>query len=344
MSMIDLRSDTVTKPSTGMLTAMMNAEVGDDVFREDPTVNALEEMLADIFHKEAALFFPSGTMANQVAIKMHTEPLDEMICTADAHVYQYEGAGYAFHSGIGVNPIPTVDGLLRADQIEAAIKPRQDWLPISKLVTIENSSNRTGGNIYSLPQMSAISTLCKKHDLRFHIDGARIFNALIAGSYSAEDIGRNCDSISVCLSKGLGAPIGSVLISDSYNIRKARRLRKIYGGGMRQVGILAAAGIYALKNNIDRLAEDHRRAFKLVETIKELDYIHSQRKVETNILVFELIPRLSADEFIRILEEKGIRASKFGERTVRFTTHLDIDDKDITYVINTLRELHFPAA
>lgn len=322
-----------------MLEAMMRAEVGDDVFREDPTVNALEEKIAGMFSMEAALYVPSGTMANQLAIKMHTSPLEEMICAYDAHVYQYEVGGYAFHSQIAVNPLSSTDGLLNPDQVVAAIKPRQDWLPITSLVTIENSSNRTGGNIYKLPQIKDLYTLCQAHHLKFHIDGARIFNAILAGGYSASDIGAACDSMSICLSKGLGAPVGSVLLSSKSNIAMARRLRKAYGGGMRQAGILAAAGIYALENNIDNLLIDHRHAQVLKKALDNVPYVESIKKVETNIVILDLIPPITANQFISELKKNNILASKFGPGTVRLTTHLDISDTDIEKVCAMLARI-----
>lgn len=337
--MIDLRSDTVTKPGKAMLDAMMQAEVGDDVFGEDTTTVLLESKLADLFGKEAGLFVPSGTMANQIALKLHSQPMDEVICAYDAHIFQYEGAGYAFHSQIAINPLTTEDGLLSGSQVKAAIKPSQDWLPRTRIVSIENSSNRTGGNIYTLPQMQELYEISKEHKLKLHIDGARIFNAIIAGGYSPREVGSNCDSISICLSKGLGAPIGSVLLADAEEIHQARRIRKVMGGGMRQTGVITAAGLYALEYNIDRLAEDHHRAMDLKNCLQELNFVASIQPVETNIVIFHLREEETADSFIQRLEKKGVRASKFGPQTVRMVTHLDISDSDIKTVKRSLQNL-----
>lgn len=325
MPIINLLSDTVTKPTPGMLKAMLTAEVGDDVFREDPTVNALEEKCADLFGHEAALFCPSGTMTNQIALKVHTRPLDEVICDEMSHIYQYEVGGYAFNSGIGVNLIRTENGILSAGQVEAAIKPRYDWLPVSSLVVIENTCNKGGGSIYPFETIKAIRKVCRKNNLALHLDGARLFNALIETGDTPQAIGAEVDSISICLSKGLGAPVGSVLIGSQDFIREARRVRKVMGGGMRQAGFLAAAGIYALDHQVERLRNDHRHARQLAETLAELPYTDNIRPVETNIVIFDLIQPTTPVHFLEYLTKNGVKASAFGPQTIRLVTHLDVD-------------------
>lgn len=329
--MINLISDTVTKPSPEMLEAMMQAEVGDDVFKGDPTINALQEKSAAMFGKEAALFCPSGTMTNQIAIKCHTQPLDEMICDHYAHVYQYEVGGYAFNAGIAVNLIEGEHGKITAEQIEAAIKPKYDWLPESRLVVIENSCNKGGGSYYTLEEIDPISDLCERKGLTLHLDGARIFNVLVETGESTQAVGACFDSISICLSKGLGAPVGSLLIGDRKMIDQARRYRKVMGGGMRQAGYLAAAGIYALEHNIDRLKIDNDRAKLLGNILAAQDYVADVRPVHTNIVIFDL-KDMTADDFIYRMETAGILCSAFGPKTVRFVTHLDISEEDMERV------------
>lgn len=333
---INLISDTVTLPSKGMLEFMMQAKLGDDVFQEDPTVIQLEEKLAALFAKEAGLFCPSGTMANQIAIKSHTQPLDEMICEINSHVFQYEVSGYAFHSGIAVNPLVTETGNLTSELISQAIKPSKDWLPNTTLVVLENTGNRTGGTLYSLSELIELSNCCKSNKLKLHLDGARIFNAIIEGGYTSEDIGPLFDSISVCLSKGLGAPVGTVLLGPKSWIQKCRKVRKVMGGGMRQSGILAAAGLYALDHNVKRLKNDHIHA-KLIEAclIKQ-NYVAKIKPVHTNIIIFDLIPSMTPEEFIKQLNQYGINASAFGKNSIRFVTHLDITESMVAEVIEVL--------
>jgi threonine aldolase len=335
--MIDLISDTVTRPTPGMITAMYRAEVGDDVFREDPTVHALETYAAGLLGMEAALFCPSGTMTNQIALKMHTRPLDEVICAEPSHIYQYETAGYAFHSGIGTNLIPSVSGILTAQEVEAAIRPRQDWLPISRLVVLENTCNKGGGSIYRLDQMAAIREVCLQKGLATHLDGARLFNALTVTGDTPAAVGQCFDSVSICLSKGLGAPVGSLLVGRHDFIQEARRVRKVMGGGMRQVGFLAAAGLYALQNHIERLHEDHHNARLLGQTLAELPWVESIRPVETNIVIFDLVQPHTPDQVLAYLTSKGIRASAFGPRTIRFVTHLDVSQPDVAQVCEALK-------
>ncbi|HEX5626025.1 MAG TPA: GntG family PLP-dependent aldolase [Saprospiraceae bacterium] len=335
---INLISDTVTKPTPGMLQFMFQAPVGDDVFREDPSVIQLETKLADLFQQEAGLFCPSGTMANQIAIKGHTSPLDEMICEWSSHVFQYEVSGYGFHSGIAVNPIQTAQGKLDPALIESLIKANQDWLPNTRLVVLENTGNRTGGNYYTLEEMSTISELCRTKNLKLHLDGARIFNAIIAGGYSPDTIGPLFDSITICMSKGLGAPVGSVLLGPLDWIQRCRKIRKVMGGGMRQAGYLAAAGIYALDHHVDRLAIDHDHARQIESSLSRLDYVDSIKKVQTNIIIFDLKQSLSTSSFLNQLSEYGIHASAFGKQSIRFVTHLDINSEMVQKVIHVLKE------
>ncbi|MEQ8707003.1 MAG: GntG family PLP-dependent aldolase [Phaeodactylibacter sp.] len=337
--MINLISDTVTKPTPGMLEAMMQAEVGDDVFGEDPTVNALEAKVADLFGKEAALYCPSGTMTNQIAIKVHTQPLDEVICDEYSHIYQYETAGYAYNSGVGINLIKGTNGKITAEQIAAAIKPRYDWLPISRLVVLENTCNKGGGSYYRLEEIRPIQALCREKGLALHLDGARLFNALVETGETTQEVGEVFDSVSLCLSKGLGAPVGSVLVGQKEFIQQARRLRKVMGGGMRQAGYLAAACIYALDHHVDRLREDNERARRIGEVLHGLNYVESVRPVQSNILIFDLKPGRTAAAFLEQLEEREISASAFGHQTVRFVTHLDFTEAMMDKVLTALQEL-----
>ena len=335
--MIQLISDTVTKPAEAMKMAMMNAPVGDDVFREDPTVNALEEKVADMFGKEAALYCPSGTMTNQIAIKVHTNPLDELICEVNSHVYQYETGGYGFNSGIGIQLLEGDRGRLSADQVERAIRPLYDWLPKSKLVVLENSGNRAGGSYYTLDQIRPISELCRKSGLAIHLDGARLFNVLVETKETTKEYGKYFDSISICLSKGLGAPVGSVLTGNKEFITEARRFRKVMGGGMRQAGYIAAAGIYALDNHVSRLKEDNDKAKALGKVLQDLNYVVNLRPVETNIVIFDIVDTIDASVFLDYLKANGISASSFGPQTIRFVTHLDVTNEMIQKTIETLK-------
>lgn len=317
--------------------AMINAPVGDDVFREDPTVNALEEKVADMFGKEAALYCPSGTMTNQIAIKVHTNPLDELICEVNSHVYQYETGGYGFNSGIGIQLLEGDRGRLSADQVERAIRPLYDWLPKSKLVVLENSGNRAGGSYYTLDQIRPISELCRKSGLAIHLDGARLFNVLVETKETTKEYGKYFDSISICLSKGLGAPVGSVLTGNKEFITEARRFRKVMGGGMRQAGYIAAAGIYALDNHVSRLKEDNDKAKALGKVLQDLNYVVNLRPVETNIVIFDIVDTIDASVFLDYLKANGISASSFGPQTIRFVTHLDVTNEMIQKTIETLK-------
>jgi threonine aldolase len=337
--MINLISDTVTKPTPGMLQAMMTAEVGDDVFGQDPTVNALEAKAAAMFGMEAALFCPSGTMTNQIAIKVHTQPLDEVICDEYSHIYQYEVGGYAFHAGVAVNLIHGTNGKITAEQIAPVIKPLADWLPISRLVVLENTCNKGGGSFYTLDEIRPIRQLCQERGLILHLDGARLFNALVETGETPLQVGAEFDSISICLSKGLGTPVGSLLIGRQDFIKKARRIRKVMGGGMRQAGFLAAAGIYALDHQVARLKQDNDRAKQLGAVLAARPYVASVRPVQSNIVIFDVHPPHTAASIIAQLQEQGISASAFGPMTVRFVTHLDVSAEMVEAVIGVLKKM-----
>jgi len=339
--LINLVSDTVTHPTPEMLKAMFNAKVGDDVFKADPTINALQKKVAKMFGKEDALFCPSGTMTNQIAIKCHTQPLDEMICDINSHVYQYETGGYAFNSSVAVNLIEGQYGKITAEQVDKAIKPNYDWLPTSKLVVLENSTNKGGGNYYSLDEIKPIHDICRKKNLKLHLDGARLFNVLVETGETTEEVGNHFDSISICLSKGLGAPVGSLLIGDKDFIAKARRFRKVMGGGMRQAGYLAAACIYALDNHVTRLREDNNRAKELGEIVSNMSWCKAVRPIKTNIVIFDLHDPITAEFFLSKLEENQIQASAFGPTTVRFVTHLDYSNVMHQKVMSVLENLDF---
>jgi len=334
--MINLISDTVTRPTPGMLDAMIAARVGDDVFGQDPTVNELEAYAAQLFNKEAALFCPSGTMTNQIAIKCHTQPLDEVICDNTSHVYQYETGGAAFHSGVTMNLLQGTNGKITAEQVAAAIKPEYDWLTQSRLVVIENTCNKGGGSIYRLNEVHPIAALCQREGLALHLDGARLFNALIATGESPADWGPLFDTISICLSKGLGAPVGSLLLGTKTLIKRARRLRKVMGGGMRQAGFLAAAGLYALHHQVDRLAVDNARAFQVGQLLQQQTYVAAVRPVQSNIVIFDLAGERQAADFLQQLEQQGILGTAFGPQTIRLTFHLDISENMMEQVIKVL--------
>lgn len=321
---IDLRSDTVTKPSKEMLEIMLQAKVGDDVYKEDETVNALEERLAKLFGKSHALFFPTGTMANQTAIKLHTNPGDQMICDKYAHIYNYEGGGVSFNSGVSCKLIDGNRGMFTAKQVEEAINPPDFYhSPLTSLVAIENTTNKGGGACWDYSDILNIRNLCDKNNLGLHLDGARLWNALVNKSETAEDYGKVFDTISVCLSKGLGCPSGSVLIGDEEFMQNAIRIRKILGGGMRQVGYLAAAGLYALDKNIKKLKEDHNKAKEIASVLTNSSYVKKLETVETNIIIFSLKDHIDEANFLNILESKKVRISSLGLGKVRIVTHLD---------------------
>lgn len=337
----DLRSDTVTRPTPGMLEFMWQAPVGDDVFVEDPTISALEAKAAALFGLEAGLFCPSGTMTNQIAIKAHTEPLSEVICDVTAHVYQYEVGGIAFHAGASVALLHGPRGKYTPDMVRAAIRTENVHNPITRLVVLENTSNKGGGTYYNLQEIGAIAAVCRENNLAFHLDGARVFNALAETGEASQDYGKYFESISVCLSKGLGAPIGSVLLGTKDFIRKCRRIRKVMGGGMRQAGYLAAAGIYALDKHVARLKEDHLHAKQLESALLNCSYVESVLPVETNIVIFTLAEGITTTRFLEKLRGKGILALDFGPRQIRLVTHLDFTSDMAAYTIRELAQLQF---
>lgn len=336
--MIDLRSDTVTRPTPAMQEAMFHATVGDDVFGEDPTVNALQEKIAAMFGMEAALFCPSGTMCNQIAIRISTQPQDEVICDQFSHIYLYEGGGVAAHSLASVRLLPGDRMRLSPQQIEDNINPENIHFPTTTLVSLENTCNKGGGSYYTLSEVAAISEVCRRHGLKLHMDGARIFNALVASGDKAEDYGQYVNTISVCLSKGLGAPVGSLLLGSKADMKKALRVRKMFGGGMRQAGFLAAAGIYALDHHISRLSDDHRRAKALGETLDKLPWVAEMMPVETNIVVFRPDPSaMHWETLISHLKTQGILVSSFGNAWIRMVTHLDVNDEGIGRAVEVLK-------
>jgi threonine aldolase len=319
-----------------MLQAMFAAEVGDDVFGEDPTVRALEEKAAALFGKEAGLFCPSGTMTNQIAIKLHTQPLDEVLCHEYSHVYQYETGGYAFHSGVAMRLLPGEYGILEPETLKSAFRPLQDWLPNTTLFVLENTSNKGGGSYYTFAQMMQLTGIARAQGLACHLDGARIFNALVETGDTPKSVGELFDSVSICLSKGLGAPVGSVLLATKEKIKQARRIRKVMGGGMRQAGYLAAAGIYALDNHVERLRIDHQHAKTIAATLEKCDWVAKIRPVQTNLVIFELLPHLDPAGFLALLCENGIHASGFGGQAIRFVLHLDITPEMVARVCEIL--------
>jgi threonine aldolase len=325
---IDLRSDTVTKPTAGMMQAIVNAEVGDDVYKEDPAANKLEQKLAEMFGMDAALFFPTGSMANQTAIKMHTQPGEQLIADKWAHVYNYEGGGVSFNSGVSCKLIDGNRGMITAEQVEENINPPDFYhSPLTSLVCLENTTNKGGGACYDFSEIQKIRKVCDRHQLGFHLDGARIWNALVAKKEDPKKYGEIFDTISVCLSKGLGTPMGSVLIGKKDIMKKAMRVRKVLGGGMRQIGFMAAAGIYALDNNVERLSEDHRKASEISEMLLKLPYVKKVEPTETNIVIFYLAEGISEEKFMDDLFQKNVKISAMGQGKLRIVTHLDYTDE-----------------
>ena len=328
MKEIDLRSDTVTKPTKGMLEAIMNAEVGDDVYKEDPTANKLEKKLAEMFGMDEALFFPTGSMANQAAIKLHTQPAEQLICDKWAHVYNYEGGGVSFNSGVSCKLLDGNRGMITAEQVEENINPPDFYhSPLTTLVCLENTTNKGGGACYDFEEIKRIRKVCDAHELGLHLDGARLFNALVATKEDPKDYGKVFDTISVCLSKGLGTPMGTVLIGNKEIMKGAMRVRKVLGGGMRQIGFMAAAGIYALDNHVERLAEDQKRATEIAETLKEQDYVKEVEPVDTNIVIFYLNNASDEAAFMDQLQKENIRISNMGQGKLRVVTHLDYSEE-----------------
>lgn len=335
---IDLISDTVTRPTKEMLAAMINAEVGDDIFKSDPTVTALQEKAAALFGMEDALFFPSGTMANQTAIKLHTQPGDKLFCDKWSHVYNYEGGGAAFNSGVSCKLIDGDRGMFSAEQLKVASAGRADiHVPYSRLVCVENTTNKGGGACWDFEELKKIRQVCLDQNLDYHLDGARLFNALVAKNETPKQYGELFDTISICLSKGLGAPVGSILLGSKTHIAKALRIRKLFGGAMRQVGFLAAAGIYALDNNIERLADDHKKAKDIEQLLNSLSYIKKVEPVETNIIIFYVEDHLNAEDFISKMEEKNILLTPMGDGKIRIVTHLDFSDQMLEKLLYELK-------
>jgi threonine aldolase len=339
--MIDLRSDTVTQPSKAMKEYMMSVPVGDDVFSEDPSVNALQEFAADYFGKEAALFCASGTQTNQIAINVHVQPGGEVICHEESHIYKYEGGGIARNSGASVRLLTGDRGRLNVTSISQWINNPEDvHFPLTQLVSLEDTANRGGGAFYNVEEIEKISTFCKEKGLPLHLDGARLMNALVETKINPKEYAKHFDSISLCLSKGLGAPVGSLLIGSSSFISKSRRVRKVFGGGMRQAGIIAAGGLFALKNNVERLKEDHHHAKMLEETLHDLKWVESVLPVQTNIVVVELKVHQKREAIIEALYKNGIRIMAFGPGMLRMVTHLDVSLSDIQKVQKALCDLH----
>ncbi|HZI53577.1 MAG TPA: GntG family PLP-dependent aldolase [Chitinophagaceae bacterium] len=336
---IDLRSDTVTRPSAAMLNAMMTAKVGDDVFGEDPSINELETLAATMFGMEAGIFCPSGTMTNQIAIKCYTQPGDEVICDEGSHVYQYEGGGIAFNSGASVKLLYGDRGRITAAQVKAAINIDDPHRAHTSLVCLENTSNRGGGSCYDFDAIEEIHGVCEKHNLKLHLDGARLFNAMVQKKEAPLQYGNIFDSISICLSKGLGCPVGSLLLGKKDFIMKARRVRKVFGGGMRQGGFMAAAGIYALQNNIERLHDDHEHARQIADVVAGKEFVRHVLPAETNIVIFETKEEEMAPALVNKFKEKGLLSYAISPNRVRFVIHLDVTpemaDKTIE-IISTL--------
>lgn len=337
---IDLRSDTVTRPSQGMRKAMYDAEVGDDVFKEDPTLNKLQEMIAELLGKESALFVPSGVMGNQICLNVHTNPGDEVICEADAHIFQYESGSPAVLSGIQLYPIKADRGILNPELVEPLIRPTSAYyMPRTKIIEVENTHNRAGGTIYKLEEIENLQTLARKHNLKFHLDGARLWNASVATGIKVSEYAKYFDSVSVCLSKGLGTPVGSVIAGTSEFINEAFRVRKAFGGGMRQAGVLAAAGIYAIQNNIERLAEDHEKAKMLANyLVKTGKFELINKEVETNIIIFKPLQK-SVEDSLSICKENGLLFSVGQIGTLRAVTHMDVSFEDINKVCEIIEKV-----
>ncbi len=340
MSLIDLRSDTVTKPTAAMKQAMFEAEVGDDVFQEDPTIIALENKVANYFGMESGIFCPSGTMTNQIAIRLHTLPQSEVICDEKSHIYLYEGGGIAYNSLSSVRLLKGDRGRITAQMVEENINDSADiHAAVTSLVSLENTMNKGGGCFYHFEEIERISAVCRANNLPLHLDGARIFNALVASGDSPKAYGAHFTTISVCLSKGLGCPVGSVLLGSEAHIRKARRIRKVLGGGMRQGGFLAAAGLYAMDHHINRLAEDHKRAQSLGDALVTLNFVENVLPVATNIVIFRLSNNALAADFVAKLQSKGVLAVPFGKFDVRFVTHLDFNDIQLNKTLKILKSM-----
>lgn len=339
---IDLRSDTLTKPTPAMLDAMMQATVGDDVYKEDPTVNELERRIADYFGMDTALYFPTGSMTNQAAIKIHTQPGEQLIADQYAHVYNYEGGGVSFNSGVSCKLLEGNRGMITAQQVEAAINPPDFYhSPLTTLVCLENTTNKGGGACYGFETIQEIRKVCDAHQLGFHLDGARLWNALVATGQDPKAYGATFDTISVCLSKGLGAPMGSVLVGKKELMDKAMRVRKVLGGGMRQIGYMAAAGLYALDHHIERMREDHQRAKELGQVLASLSLVDTVDPIETNIVIFQIKQHIDTTLFLKHLTDVNIQISHMGQGKLRLVTHYDYTDTEHQYFMNFLKNLKF---
>jgi threonine aldolase len=337
--LVDLRSDTLTQPTPGMLDVMRKAVTGDDVFTEDPTVNKLEAMVASLFQRDAALYCPTGTMSNQVAIKVHTQPGDEVICERTSHVYQYEGGGIAFNAGCQTRLIEGDHGRITAAQVAEAINPDDVHKPVTRLVSLENTANRGGGSCYEFAEIEKIRQVCDENNLALHLDGARLFNALVAKKETPAQYGKAFHSISVCFNKGLGCPMGSILVGDAAFIRQARRIRKVFGGGMRQAGYMAATAIYALENHVNRLAEDHGHAKKIAAVIARKEFCLRVLPVETNIIIFETKSPWNAKQLVDHFKSKNILVISMSPTQVRLVLHLDITTAITEYVVQTIEKM-----
>jgi threonine aldolase len=338
---VDLRSDTVTQPSAAMKEAMFAAEVGDDVFGEDPTVNKLEEKCAAMLGMDAAIYCPSGTMTNQIGINVLTQPYDEVICYKGAHIYKYEGGGLMGNSHVSVKLLHGDRGRISVDEVAANINNDDQHYPQTSVVALENTVVREAGSYYTLRDIEKISAFARSKNLNMHLDGARLFNALTASGDKAIDYGKYFDTISICLSKGLGAPVGSVLVCKKEFAKKARRMRKVFGGAWRQAGFLAAAGIYALDHHVTRLKEDHIRAIELGKCLQQQRYVKSVMPVDTNIVIFELTPSITPASFLEKIEAHQIKALAFSASEIRMVTHLDFNDAMLEKTITTLNQLRF---
>jgi threonine aldolase len=340
--MIDLRSDTVTKPTKDMLIFMQKCEVGDDVYKEDPTVNDLEDYVADLFGMDEALYFPTGSMANQAAIKLHTQPGQQLICDKYAHVYHYEGGGVSFNSGVSCKLVDGHRGKITAKLVEEAINPPDFYhSPLTSLVCLENTTNKGGGACYDLKTMQEIRTVCRQNDLGLHLDGARLFNALVEQDYTPKDLGKIFDTISICLSKGLGAPMGTVLVGKKELMKNAMRIRKVLGGGMRQIGYMAGCGYYALQHHVERLKEDNDRAKAIGQHLESLDYVKSVEPVESNIVIFYLDDTIEEMDFMDYLTDNDIRVSQMGEGKWRIVTHLDYTKDMHEFTLDVLSNFQY---
>lgn len=337
--LVDFRSDTVTKPTQAMLEAMFTAQVGDDVYGEDPTVNALEKYAATLFGKEAGLFCSSGTQTNQIALNVHLKPGGEVICHEESHIYKYEGGGIAKNSGASVRLLRGNYGRLNADEVSQWINADDIHFPVTQLISLEDTANRGGGAIYDFNEILKIKTIADRHELPLHLDGARVMNALVENGITPAEYAKPFQSISICLSKGLGAPVGSVLVGDAAFIKQARRVRKVMGGGMRQAGIIAAGGLFALQNNVDRLKEDHQKAKLLEEKLNALAWVEMCMPVQTNIVVAVLKDSNQRDMYIQKLAEKEVKVSAFGPGMIRFVTHMDITESQLNYTLDQLNQI-----